>query len=373
LPWPEAPLIRFLAALAVLAAPVEAEMLQGADDPAFRAALTTLLATDDPAAVAALRDLAEDGNLAARVTLPLALQWVPPTGNLKEKNAQRRVGGVNAQDAATLAHEPTALWNMGQFDTARDLPDRAARLLALGEPEKAATLLYSWLNQTGGSSELPAVILSDDLPAMLGALALADRLRHAVFFNGDPAAEAARLLSALREDRLSAWVAYVHLLDSDREIFDIVGSPLAGTGLSAAETDSRIADARAVRAVWRAFVVGEVPTPVATVLRAREVLQGRAELAPIANLCEAHCPGSTASCQAAVLAYPGLIHSGVTILLPFTDVLDPADYAASDRGIFTLIRPRRDPASATDRATAESLDACYGKLLARRDSLSFGP
>lgn len=366
-------MFRFLAALAIFAAPAQAEMLPGADEPTFQAALTTLLAKDDPAAVAALRDLAETGNTAALVTLPLALQWVPPVGNLKEKNAQRKVGGINAHDAAAQAHKATALWNMGQFDTAQDLPDRAASLLALGEPEKAATLLYSWLNQTGGSGALPPDILSDDLPAMLGAFALADRLRHAVHFNGDPGEEAARLLSNMREDRLAAWVAYVQLLETDPEIFGSVGSPLAGAGLSAADTETRIEDARVVRTVWRAFTIGEEPTPAATATRAREVLQGRAELRPVANLCQAHCPDSIATCEAAVLTYPGLIDPAFTTLQPFASVLDPLTYAASDRGVFTLIRPRPGSAAATDRATAEGLDNCYAKLLAHRDTLSFGP
>jgi hypothetical protein len=366
-------MLRFLVALALLAAPVQAEMLDGADDPAFRAALTTLLAKDDPAAVATLRDLAQAGNTAALVTLPVALLWVPPQGNLKEKNAQRRVGGINAQDAAAKTHAATALWNMGQSDTAQDLPARSSSLLSLDEPEKAAVLLYAWLNQSGGQGELPRDILSDDLPAMLGAFALADRLRSAVYIGGNPVEEASRLLSGMREDRLAAWVAYVQLLETAPEIFGIVGSPLAGTGLSAADTETRIEDARAVRSVWRAFVIGEEPTPAATAIRAREVLQGRAELLPIANLCQAHCPDSIASCEAAVLAYPGLIHPAFTSLQPFASVLDPLAYAASDRGVFTLIRPRPGPAAATDRATAEGLDACYGKLLARRDTLSFGP
>lgn len=356
-----------------LSAPLHAQMLEGADDPAFRAALTTLLAADDPAAVAALRDLAEAGNPAALVTLPFALQWVPPHGNLKEKNAQRTVGGVKAQDAAANAHGATALWNMGQFATAEELPDRAASLLALDEPEKAATLLYSWANQSGGLGDLPPEILSDDLPAMLGAYALADRLRSAVYYGGNPSEESARLLSNMRKGRLAAWVAYVHLLEGDPEIFDIVGNPLAGTGLSAADTETRIQDARAVRTVWRAFAIGEEPTPAATAIRAREALQGRAELLPISNLCQAHCPESLSSCEAAVLAYPGLIHPTFTVLQPFASVLDPAAYAASDRGVFTLIRPRIGPAAAADRTTAEGLDTCYASVLARRDTLSFGP
>lgn len=365
--------MRALLLALLLTAPALADPIPGADNPAFRAAMTTLLAKDDPAAVATLRELAEAGNSAALVALPLALQWVPPQGNLKEKNAQRRVGGINVQDAAIKVHEASALWNGGQFDDARLLPDRAAGLLVLGEREKSATLLYSWLNQTGGSGELPPDILSDDLPAMLGAFALADRLRHAMYFGGNPGEEAARLLSHMRENRLAAWVAYVHLLEGAPEIFDTVGSPLADTGLSAADTEARIEDARAVRTVWRAFVIGEEPTPAATAIRAREVLQGRAELLPLSQLCQAHCPDSITSCEAAALAYPGLIHPAFTILQPFADVVDPVEFAASDRGVFTLIRPRQDPAAAADRATAESLDACYGALLARRDTLVFGP
>jgi hypothetical protein len=366
-------MLRFLAMLTLIAAPVQAERLDGASDPAFLAALTTLLAKDDPAAVAALRDLAEAGNQAALVTLPFALQWVPPKGNLKEKNAQRKVGGVNAKEAAAKVHPATDLWNMGQFDSALELPDRAAGLLALDEPEKAATLLYSWVSQTGGLADHPDDILSDDLPAMLGALALGDRLRAAVYYGGNPGEEAARLLAGMREDQLAAWITYVQLLEGSPEVVDVIGSPLAGTGLSATDTQARIEDARAVRAVWRAFVMGEEPTRAATAIRAREALQGRAELAPVANLCKAHCPETVASCEAAVLAYPGLIHPAFTALQPFASVLDPVDYAASDRGVFTLVRPRKDPAAAADRATAEGLDACYATILARRDALSFGP
>ncbi|MFN3992252.1 MAG: hypothetical protein ACK4IU_05015 [Tabrizicola flagellatus] len=185
----------------ILAAPAQAQMLDGADDPAFRAALTNLLAKDDPAAVAALRDLAEAGNAAALVTLPLALTWVPPQGNLKEKNAQRQVAGIKAQDAAAAAHAAIALWNGGRVEDAMTLPDRAAGLLALGEPAKAALLLHAWVNQTGGKGDLPAEIFSDEIPAMIGAFALTGRLTSAVYHDGNPAEEAARLLTLMRENR----------------------------------------------------------------------------------------------------------------------------------------------------------------------------
>jgi hypothetical protein len=354
----------------ILAQPVQAQMLDGADDPAFKAALTTLLAKDDPAAVAALRDLAEAGNAAALVSLPLALTWVPPQGNLKEKNAQRQVGGIKAQDAAAAAHGATALWNGGLVESADDLPDRAAGLLALGEPEKAALLLHAWLSQTGGQGDWPAELFSDDIPAMIGALALSGRLTAAVYYGISGPDEAARLLTLMREDRLAAWVAYVQLLETDPRIFDIIGSPLAGTGLSAAETEARIADARAVRAVWFAF--DETPTPVDTAARAREVLASRAELLPLTRLCQAHCPDSIASCETAGLVYPGQPFGSFELWQPFTDVLDPLDFAASDRGLAALIRLRPGPPAA-DRTTAEGVDACYAALLARRDQISFGP
>jgi hypothetical protein len=362
------------AALAfVLAAPVQAQMLDGFDDPAFTSALTTLLAADDPAAVAALRDLAEAGNQAALVTLPFALLWVPPQGNLKEKNAQRQVGGIKAQDAAAQAHGATALWNWGYQETAADIPDRAAGLLAAGEPEKAAVLLSAWVNQTGGKGDLPADLFSDEIPAMIGAFALSWRLTSAVYHDGNVAEEAARLLSLMREDRLAAWVAYVQLLETEPQIFDILGSPLAGTGLSAAETEARIANARAVRAVWFGFARDDIPTPADTAAIARRVLADRAEFLPVTRLCQAHCPDSRQTCETAVLAYPGQPFGGFAHWQPFAAALDPLAFAASDRGLATLISPRTDPAAASDRATAEGIDACYADLLARRDTLAFGP
>lgn len=367
-------MIRFLAALAILAVPVEAEMLPGADDPAFRAALTTLLATDDPAAVAALRDLAEAGNTAALVTLPFALIWVPPQGTLKEKNAQRMVGGAKVQDAAAKAHAATAIWNGGQDGDPMQLTSRAADLLALGEPEKAATLIATWVNQTAGRGELPPALFTDDMPAMLGGVVLTLRLLNAGLDTfGTPQDEAARFLSLLRDDRLAAWIAYNLVLKQQPDLFDTIGNPTAGTGLSAVDTEARIEDARAVNAVWRAFVMGGPPTPAATASRAREALQGRAELVPVTNLCQAHCPASLATCEAAMLAYPGLPDPAFTVLQPFASTLAPSDFAASDRGLVTLIRPRKDPAAATDRATAEGLDPCYADVLMRRDQISLSP
>lgn len=360
-------------ALALFAAPLRAELLDGTDDPAFRTALTSLLAADDPAAVANLRDLAEAGNLAALVTLPFALQWVPPQGNLKEKNAQRMVGGVRAQDAAAEAHAATALWDMGLTEDPKALPHRAAGLLALAEPEKAAFLLSAWVNMTGGVGNLPPQLLTDDTPAMLGAYALSSRLADTVYRDGPAMMEAGLLMSLMREDRLSAWVGYVILLDASLSIFDIIGNPLAGTGFSAEEANARIADARAVRAVWFGFASDDIPTPAPTAALARARLMGRAEFLPVTRLCQAHCPDSIASCETAVLVYPGQLFGGFTGWQPFADVLDPIEFAASDRGVFALIPQRRDPAAAADRTTAETLDACYGALLARRDTLHFGP
>lgn len=366
-------MFRFLATLALVAAPAQAEMLDGADDPAFRTALTTLLAKDDPAAVAALRDLAEAGNPAALVTLPFALQWVSPQGNLKEKNAQRMVGGIKAQDAATAAHQTSALWSSGQVLTVNDLADRAAGLLALGEPEKAAVLLSAWVNQTGGRGTLPAQLLSDDTPAMLGAFALSQRLIDAAFNGGPVSDDPVHLLSLMREDRLVGWLTYVHLLEITPEIFETIGDPLAGTGLSRGQIDLRLADARAVRAVWFGFARDDTPTPAMTAAIAREMLAGRTELRPATHLCKAHCPDSLQDCEMAVLAYPGQPFGSFEMTQPFADVLDPVDFAASDRGLAALIPLRSDPAAAADRATAASLDACYAKLLDRRDQLDFGP
>lgn len=365
-------MFRFLAALAILAAPAQAEMLSGADDPAFQAALTTLLARDDPAAVAALRDLAEAGNTAALVTLPLALQWVPPSGNLKEKNAQRMVGGVAALDAAAEVHPATALWDMGQTSDSMGLTDRATQLLALGEPDKAAFLLSAWINQTGDAGDFLPQLMGNDVPAMLGAFALSARLRDGSFSEGG-LAEAARLqLSLLREDQLSAWIAYVIVKDGSPETPARIDQLLAGTGLSAADTEAKINAARAVRAVSMGRAFDEDPISADTAALAREALVSRTEFLPVSRMCEAHCPESRATCETAALVYQGLPF-GFGSWQPFVDVLDPAAFTASDSGLLTLIRERKDPAAAADRATAESLDACYARLLSYRDQISLAP
>lgn len=365
-------MFRFLAALAIFAAPAQAEMLAGAEDPAFQAALTTLLAKDDPAAVAALRDLAEAGNTAALVTLPLALQWVPPVGNLKEKNAQRTVGGVKVHDAAAQAHPATALWDMGQVDDPMDLPDRAKRLLALGEPEKAAILLSAWVNQTGDAGEFLPQLMSDDVPAMLGAFALTARLHDAFYSDGGGIEAASLLLSLMREDELAAWIAYLIVSEGSTEISDRIRGLPAGTGLSASETEAKVDAARAVRAVWWGYASGETPTSADTAALAREALIGRAEFLPVTRLCQALCPDSPVTCETAALTHQG-VPFGFGGWQPFADVLDPVDFAASDRGLLTLIRDRKDPAAASDRASAEALDACYAGVLKRRDQISLRP
>lgn len=168
-------------------------------------------------------------------------------------------------------------------------------------------------------------------------------------------------------------MAYVQLLETTPQIFDVLGNPLAGTGFSSGQIDQRLADARAVRAVWFGFAQDDIPTTAATAALARSALAGRAEFRPVTQLCKAHCPDSQQSCETAVLAYPGQPFAAFTANQPFADALDPVAFAASDRGLASLIPPRSDPAAATDRATAEGLDACYAGVLARRDTLSFGP
>jgi hypothetical protein len=187
-------------------------------------------------------------------------------------------------------------------------------------------------------------------------------------------AEAARLLTLMREDRLVGWLTYVQLLDAETEIFKFIGNPLAGTGLSAADTDKRVEDARAVRMVWRASFGGnDAPTPDATATRARDVLAGTVTLLPVTRLCQTRCPDSIATCEAAVLVYPGLIHPGYAGAQPFADVLDPIAFAGSDRGLQALHLPPDEPISRANRAKAKAMDACYADVLDRRDQLAFGP
>lgn len=361
-------MLRFLAALALLTAHAQAQMLDGADDPAYRAALTTLLAADDPAAVATLRDLAEAGNPAALVALPFALDWVPPQGNLKEKNAQRMVGGIKAQDAAAKAHGATALWDRGRTDTADDLPDRATGLATLGEQDKAAYLWSAWVNQTGGLGPQPDTLFTD-MPAWIGATALSFRmgLGQSVSFDDQDL-----LLALIKGNSLAAWLAIAQLTGSwDKSLSDL-GDPLAMAGIPPAEAESRLTLARSILAITPIAPRAKPITPYSARL-ARNALAGRAEFAPVERLCRLHCPDTRTSCEAAMLAYPGLPFGGFVFTQPFATTLPPDDFYSAPRGLAALIRPRPDPAATADRATAEALDACYAGVLARRDAISLGP
>jgi hypothetical protein len=354
-------------ALATFAA--HAEMLGGSDDPDYRAALNLALNTGEPEAVARLKALAETGNPAALVALPFALQWIPPTGSLAEKNAQRKLGGIWVQDAAAETHAATALWANGQnTDAPDDLLRRAAGLSALGEPEKAALLLASWVNQTGAVGALPEALFAPDTPAWLGALALTFRLGLS-----EPSAADHDLLAALlAKESPAAWMALDHLVERLQRDHASLGDPLGRAEISPETAATRLKEAQAMTAVspssWR-----ELPVSADEAMLARTALAGRGEFAPVKGLCRVHCPDSSATCETAVLTYPGLLFGHFESTQPFRSVLSADDFYASARGLAALIPLRRDPAAAADRATAESLDACYAALLARRDTLGFGP
>jgi hypothetical protein len=361
-------MLRCLAVLALLATPAQSQMLDGADDPAFQAALATLLSADDPTAVAALRDLAEAGNPAALVTLPFALDWVPPQGNLQEKNAQRMVGGIKAQDAAAKAHGATALWDRGRTDTADDLPDRATGLATLGEHDRAAYLWSAWVNQTGGLGPQPDALFTD-MPAWIGATALSFRMglgRRVSFDDQD------LLLGLIQSNSLAAWLAIAQLTGSwDKSLSDL-GDPLAMAGIPPAEAEARLTLSRAVLAVTPIASRADPITPESASL-ARIALAGRAEFAPVERLCRLHCPDTRTTCEAAMLAYPGLPFGGFAFTQPFAVTLPPDVFYSAPRGLAALIRQRQDPTAVADRTTSEGMDTCYAGLLARRDQISFGP
>lgn len=357
---------------ALVALPAQAQLMDGATDPAFRAAMDLALNTADPEAVAKLRNLAEAGNLAALVALPFALQWIPPKGSLAEKNAQRKVDGVPAQTAAAKAHAESALWANGLIDTSiigtDDLLRRSAGLSDLGEPEKAAFLLASWINQTGGSGDLPDTLFSPSTPAWIGALTLTFRLG----LSDSSTADNDRLANLLAQDSPSAWIALVHLTERLHRSHASLGDPLSRAGISTETASARLSAAQAMIAVspssWR-----EVPVSAETAAQARMALADRIELEPTERLCRVHCPDTRASCETASLAYPGLLFGHYEAIQPFTSVLAEDDFYASDRGVLAMIPQRKDPTAAEDRATAEGLDACYATLLARRDAISLVP
>ncbi|MGL5008762.1 MAG: hypothetical protein ACRC6I_02680, partial [Paracoccaceae bacterium] len=188
------------------AAPLAAETIPGADDPAFRAPFERALQGDDPTARDDIRAAAEAGNLAALRAMPTVMNWFPPAGKLAERNRYRMINGQPLDPAVAAASPVAADWIGARAADYVNYPDRFTRLYTAGEVGKAADLYAAWVNHTNPAGPLPPGLADLPLPAYVFSLQISERL----IYSDDPADDAL-IVQLLRDDRLEGWMAMANL------------------------------------------------------------------------------------------------------------------------------------------------------------------
>ena len=344
----------------LLASPLGAQPLPGADDPAFKAAFATLLTADDPAALHQLHDLATTGNTAALLALPLAERWLPPQ---PDRMALRRIGDHWVRDLGQAAFKPAALWQDGDISPAMaDQLDRALWLYDLHENRKADALLKGWYNHLPQAAPLPDGLADLNAAPVLKTMILLDHLTR-----GDRKA-LAPLQYLLDHDRIEGWMVLAELNDR----YPVTAAPPIQANLTLGPAiATRLPDGRrALRLLWREEPPPPLPTETLTMALAD--LLPRPQFAPVRAFCAARCPTSTPSCEAAFVTLFGAPHHSVTPLTPLTALMPEAAFFATRRGEQVLlgagIRHRLHLDLVQDAATplqqdpawqsARAIDAC---------------
>lgn len=327
-----------------------ADMLPGADDPYFMAAMSIALGTDDPRALSDLHALATAGNIAALVVLPTVERWLPRAGGtFKERAALRKIGGTPVIDLANAASPIARLWLQGAAsdDMAIQL-DRAVQLYAYGENAKADTLLATWFNYTGGFPALPDGFADLPASAWLKAAIIETRLNPFVGNpSPDPDGNMAILTGWLADDRLEGWIVLARVtgralgraLSAEETLH---GNTILATSLArtppdlAGQSDARIT---AGTLVWNATFRHAPDAPLANpdVQTIWQNLSPRPEFAPIALYCTAQCPTDPPACERAYIQAFGIQSGNVSWFEPQSDAVTPAAFYASPRAEQLLI------------------------------------
>jgi hypothetical protein len=321
-----------------------ADMVPGADDPAFLTAIATALSSDDMRALHDLHALAVAGNQAALVALPTVERWTPrTTGSLRDRVAMRKIDGVPVTDLAQAASATAQAWQQGaaSTDMAAQL-DRAIALYALGETAKGDALLGTWLNQTGGFPPLPDGFA--DLPASAWLKAAVIEARLNPFYGNpdfDPAGSMAILNAWLADDRIEGWIVLARvtgLTGRDMSADDTAHGQSVRTAALAAMPAAIAANADARMAtgalVWSTFSAQQT-TSARSAAEVRAIwadLAPRAEFAPLRAYCAARCPGEPGACERAYIQAFGYRGIALAWYEPQFDVIPAATFYASPRG-----------------------------------------
>ncbi len=356
--------LRPLLAVALLGPlPVFSQGLAGVDDPAYVAVMARLLQADDPSAITALHDLANNGNTAALVALPVAESWFPVGDALQDRLALRQIDGAWVTELAAAAYKPAALWQGGAISpTMRDQLNRALWLYELGEDRKGDALLQGWFNHMPEAAPLPEGFADLPAAAWLKAMILE---QHVV--RGDRKALPV-LQYWLDQDRIEGWM----VLASVGDHYDGQGQPMISGLRLGANTGARLNDGRKVRRLlWQEEPPAPVPPETVQIIVAD--LMPRPQFAPVRAYCETHCAGSTPACEAAYVTIFGQPYLTVTPQTPWGSLLSDDAFFGSPRGEQVLLATALIHRLGMDRAdgyhgaladnpawpAANKLDACF--------------
>jgi hypothetical protein len=378
------PPIRLALALAALPLGAAAQMLPGADDPAYRSAMVAALAADDPRAMGDLHRLAEDGNAAATVALATVSGWYDVGTTLAERRVFRTVNGVPVAQAAAALHPPSAWWTGRNAAVTADIYAHAEGLFAADEPRKGARVLEIWLNLTGARGDVPPGFWTGPhaLP-WTRAQGLASRLATQP---ETAATDLAMLAGWIAKDRPEGWIVLEKVEQAD---------PASATGplpelmraailaQVAARDPATVAARRSAAAALRDLTAGASPDevdPGAMDGVAVVLSQAGADL-PMRLWCTAACPGDPGACTRAAVAAFGVRPSLVDDTAPMVAVWPLSDFYASPRGRYQVVtagfmahRAAAGDPEAIETALrgpaltrAVAMDACFGGAV--RDAL----
>ncbi|WP_137110455.1 hypothetical protein [Rhodobacter sp. SY28-1] len=356
----------FLLAL-VLASPTLAEPVPGADAPAFRAPFDRALQGDDPTALLDLHAAAEAGNTAALLALPAVSDWLRATLPFAERKKLIRINGLPIAEALAAADPVAALWAQGEPGSDMGaLLQRAIALYDAGEPDKATLLFMTWLNQTGGYSDLPKDFFNHPVPPW----AMAQVLRGRLIDNGVtlPADGDALIVDRLKADDPAAWIALAGFAGLDRTDAEPPDAARLAALFQAAGIPQDEAVRRMQAAVPALKVMRYEPVDAVTAKAATDLFRAEPEFQPLLSLCAATCPQTQDQCATAFVATFGHPYGRAARAQPPASVIPTSDFFATPRGRLVLLRSTLgrlgdDPATSPALAATREIDACLADAI----------
>lgn len=341
----------------------------GADDPAFRTPFDRALQSDDPIALLDLHAAAEAGNTAALLALPAVSSWLRATLPFSKRKTLGRINGEPIADALAAADPTAALWAGGEPGIDMEaLLRRAFALYDADEPDKATSLFMTWLNQTGGYTDLPPDFFDHPVPPWAMALVLQGRLID----NGvtRPADGDALLATRLKSDDPAAWMALALFTGLHRDDAPPPDTTRLATIFKAADipqdkaAQPMQAATPALKAIFRTDPILDPETAKA----ATATFRTEPEFQPLLALCAATCPQSQDPCATAFVAAFGHPFGRSTPSQPPTSLIATGEFFATPRGRLTLLRSTLgqvgdDPATSPALTAARQIDACLADAI----------